>query len=89
MRGTRSIVEVQQEWIAARSGAFCAVVAVDSAGAVLGFGFGCCVLQHLVSNKVHVNKKRVVAFRPAYTAGIAIHSLLLGRFQFGKDESSQ
>ena len=31
-------LEVQQEWIAARSGAFCAVVAVDSAGAVLGFG---------------------------------------------------
>jgi len=31
-------LEVQQEWIAARSGAFCAVVAVDSAGMVLGFG---------------------------------------------------
>ena len=31
-------LEVQQEWIAARSGAFCAVVAVDSAGTVLGFG---------------------------------------------------
>ena len=31
-------LEVQQEWIAARSGAFCAVVAVDSAGVVLGFG---------------------------------------------------
>jgi L-amino acid N-acyltransferase len=30
--------EVQQEWIAARSGAFCAVVAVDSGGTVLGFG---------------------------------------------------
>ena len=31
-------LEVQQEWIAARSGAFCAVVAVDSGGTVLGFG---------------------------------------------------
>ena len=31
-------LEVQREWIAARSGAFCAVVAVDSRGAVLGFG---------------------------------------------------
>ena len=30
--------ETQREWIAARSGAFCAVVAVDSSGTVLGFG---------------------------------------------------
>ena len=31
-------LEVQREWIAARSGAFCAIVAVDSAGTILGFG---------------------------------------------------
>ena len=31
-------LETQREWIAARSGAFCAVVAVDSSGTVLGFG---------------------------------------------------
>jgi len=31
-------LETQREWIAARSGAFCAVVAVDSSGIVLGFG---------------------------------------------------
>ena len=31
-------LEVQRQWIAARSGAFCAIVAVDSAGEVLGFG---------------------------------------------------
>ena len=31
-------LEVQRDWIAARSGAFCAIVAVDSAGSVLGFG---------------------------------------------------
>ena len=31
-------LEMQREWIAARSGAFCAVVAVDSSGTVLGFG---------------------------------------------------
>ena len=30
--------DVQRDWITARSGAFCAVVAVDSAGTVLGFG---------------------------------------------------
>jgi len=31
-------LETQREWIAARSGAFCAVVAVDSSETVLGFG---------------------------------------------------
>jgi phosphinothricin acetyltransferase len=31
-------LETQREWIAARSGAFCAVIAVDSSGTVLGFG---------------------------------------------------
>jgi phosphinothricin acetyltransferase len=31
-------LETQREWIVARSGAFCAVVAVDSSGTVLGFG---------------------------------------------------
>ena len=31
-------LEIQREWIAARSGAFCAIVAVDSAGTILGFG---------------------------------------------------
>ncbi len=31
-------LEVQREWIAARSGAFCAIVAVDTSGEVLGFG---------------------------------------------------
>ena len=31
-------LQTQREWIAARSGAFCAVVAVDSSGTVLGFG---------------------------------------------------
>ena len=31
-------LETQREWIAARSGAFCAVVAVDNSGTVLGFG---------------------------------------------------
>ena len=31
-------LETQREWIAARRGAFCAVVAVDSSGTVLGFG---------------------------------------------------
>ena len=31
-------LETQREWIAARSGAFCAVVAVDSSRTVLGFG---------------------------------------------------
>ena len=31
-------LETQREWIAARSGAFCAVVAVDSSGTVLGYG---------------------------------------------------
>jgi len=31
-------LETQREWIAARSGSFCAVVAVDSSGTVLGFG---------------------------------------------------
>jgi phosphinothricin acetyltransferase len=31
-------LEVQRQWIAARSGAFCAIVAVDSAGEILGFG---------------------------------------------------
>jgi phosphinothricin acetyltransferase len=31
-------LETQREWIAARSGAFCAAVAVDSSGTVLGFG---------------------------------------------------
>jgi len=31
-------LETQREWIAARSGAFCAVVAVDGSGIVLGFG---------------------------------------------------
>lgn len=31
-------LEVQREWITARSGAFCAIVAVDSDGAILGFG---------------------------------------------------
>jgi len=31
-------LETQREWIAARSSAFCAVVAVDSSGTVLGFG---------------------------------------------------
>ena len=31
-------LETQREWIAARSGAFCAVVAVDISGTVLGFG---------------------------------------------------
>ena len=29
-------LQTQREWIAARSGAFCAVVAVDSSGTVLG-----------------------------------------------------
>jgi phosphinothricin acetyltransferase len=31
-------LETQRKWIAARSGAFCAVVAVDSSETVLGFG---------------------------------------------------
>lgn len=31
-------LESQREWIAARSGAFCAIVAVDTAGELLGFG---------------------------------------------------
>ena len=31
-------LEVQREWIAARNGAFCAIVAVDSTGTILGFG---------------------------------------------------
>ena len=31
-------LEMQREWIAARSGAFCAIVAVDGTGEVLGFG---------------------------------------------------
>jgi phosphinothricin acetyltransferase len=31
-------VDLQREWIAARSGAFCAIVAVDTNGTVLGFG---------------------------------------------------
>ena len=31
-------LETQREWIAARSGAFCAVVAVDTSETVLGFG---------------------------------------------------
>ncbi len=31
-------IEVQREWIAARSGAFCAIVAVDTTGTILGFG---------------------------------------------------
>ena len=31
-------LDAQREWIAARSGAFCAIVAVDTAGEVLGFG---------------------------------------------------
>ena len=31
-------LEMQREWIAARSGAFCAIVAVDEGGKVLGFG---------------------------------------------------
>jgi len=31
-------LETQREWIATRSGAFCAAVAVDSSGTVLGFG---------------------------------------------------
>ncbi len=31
-------LEVQREWIVARSGAFCAIVAVDTAGDILGFG---------------------------------------------------
>ena len=31
-------LEMQREWIAARSGAFCAIVAVDETGEVLGFG---------------------------------------------------
>ncbi|NDB42470.1 MAG: GNAT family N-acetyltransferase, partial [Actinobacteria bacterium] len=31
-------IDAQREWIAARSGAFCAIVAVDTAGEVLGFG---------------------------------------------------
>ena len=31
-------LESQREWIVARSGAFCAIVAVDTTGSILGFG---------------------------------------------------
>lgn len=31
-------IEVQRDWIAARSGAFCAIVAANESGMVLGFG---------------------------------------------------
>ena len=54
-------IEVQREWITARSGAFCAIVAVNADGDVLGFGAlneykERCGYRSTVENSVYVRR---------------------------------